>query len=166
MGEALHALLHATQLATATEDFPPPAAPLEGALPSRPVPLLLAPASAVDLSAGAGWAGGRPPILWNLGHMQPPYLLAAPVQIPPLLQLPALPALPAPQLPLPQAPAPAAAGHSMKTKKRAGAFPCHICDRIFSFKSNLRRHEMTHTGARPYICVFCGAAENVLSSQL
>nr|XP_054759970.1 LOW QUALITY PROTEIN: zinc finger protein 91-like [Lytechinus pictus] len=35
---------------------------------------------------------------------------------------------------------------------------CSLCPKVFSCKSNRRRHQMWHFGIRPHSCEFCGAA--------
>jgi len=34
-------------------------------------------------------------------------------------------------------------------------FQCHICDKGFTTKQNMKRHTVTHTGARPFKCEIC-----------
>lgn len=35
-------------------------------------------------------------------------------------------------------------------------FECEVCRRVLSSGQNYRQHQHIHTGARPYICEFCG----------
>ena len=35
------------------------------------------------------------------------------------------------------------------------AFPCQHCSKVFSSNANLKKHTMTHTGEKPYLCEFC-----------
>ena len=37
-------------------------------------------------------------------------------------------------------------------------FACSFCDKTFSEKSKVKRHEGTHTGKKPFACSFCGKA--------
>ncbi len=48
-------------------------------------------------------------------------------------------------------------GTVMKQKKR---HPCHLCGRSFSKPSKLKRHEVMHTGYRPYKCFFPGCSKS------
>lgn len=40
----------------------------------------------------------------------------------------------------------------------SGMFPCHFCNKAFTFKSVLDRHMLIHTGERPYRCPLCPAS--------
>ena len=37
-------------------------------------------------------------------------------------------------------------------------FRCHICDKAFADKSNLRAHIQTHSNTKPFVCVRCNKA--------
>ncbi|QSS50895.1 C2H2 finger domain-containing protein [Histoplasma capsulatum var. duboisii H88] len=37
-------------------------------------------------------------------------------------------------------------------------FKCAVCDRLFTRVDHLKRHQLRHTGIRPYSCIFCGTA--------
>ncbi|XP_063047502.1 zinc finger protein interacting with ribonucleoprotein K-like isoform X1 [Engraulis encrasicolus] len=37
-----------------------------------------------------------------------------------------------------------------------GCYPCTTCGKTFTFKTNLTKHEILHTGERPYVCRLCG----------
>ena len=50
-----------------------------------------------------------------------------------------------------------------KSKKKMSAYSmapnrviCQYCNRAFPWSSSLRRHVLTHTGHKPYKCMFCG----------
>jgi len=36
-----------------------------------------------------------------------------------------------------------------------GRYICQICDKSFSFTSSLRNHQVVHSGARPFGCHIC-----------
>ena len=40
--------------------------------------------------------------------------------------------------------------------RRASRLTCSFCGKMFKQRSHVTRHEMTHTGARPFACDFCG----------
>ncbi|XP_057693218.1 zinc finger protein 771-like isoform X2 [Corythoichthys intestinalis] len=35
-------------------------------------------------------------------------------------------------------------------------FPCTLCDRTYSWKTDLQRHKRTHTEEQPFVCTICG----------
>ena len=37
-------------------------------------------------------------------------------------------------------------------------FRCHICEKAFADKSNLRAHIQTHSNTKPFVCVRCNKA--------
>lgn len=37
-------------------------------------------------------------------------------------------------------------------------FSCHICEKAFADKSNLRAHVQTHSNAKPFVCQRCDKA--------
>ena len=37
-------------------------------------------------------------------------------------------------------------------------FRCHICDKAFADKSNLRAHIQTHSNTKPFVCIRCNKA--------
>jgi KRAB domain-containing zinc finger protein len=41
---------------------------------------------------------------------------------------------------------------SVVHKRPEEAFGCHICQKTFSYKRNLKRHELTHTTEKPFSC--------------
>lgn len=40
-------------------------------------------------------------------------------------------------------------------EKNIKTYPCKLCDYIASQKWLLKRHNLTHTGEKPYYCEFC-----------
>ena len=48
-------------------------------------------------------------------------------------------------------------GKPLSIKKR-GRYQCQICHRYLSNKQTLKRHNMIHTGERPFKCSMCDAA--------
>ena len=51
---------------------------------------------------------------------------------------------------------------SERAEKRRSAYsnapnkiPCRYCDRVFPWSSSLKRHELTHSGEKPYSCPHC-----------
>ncbi|XP_035474667.1 endothelial zinc finger protein induced by tumor necrosis factor alpha-like [Scophthalmus maximus] len=58
--------------------------------------------------------------------------------------------------------APHAAG-SRRSAVQARAFPCHICSKVFKFKSLLASHSLIHSELRPYACDFCSRSFRRLS---
>ncbi|XP_043217635.1 ras-responsive element-binding protein 1-like isoform X2 [Amphibalanus amphitrite] len=51
---------------------------------------------------------------------------------------------------------------SDRAEKRRSAYsnapnkiPCRFCDRVFPWSSSLKRHELTHSGEKPYSCPHC-----------
>ena len=51
---------------------------------------------------------------------------------------------------------------SERAEKRRSAYsnapnkiPCRFCDRVFPWTSSLKRHELTHSGEKPYSCPHC-----------
>ncbi|XP_008060104.1 zinc finger protein 705A-like isoform X2 [Carlito syrichta] len=47
---------------------------------------------------------------------------------------------------------------SHRNHSRGKLYECYLCRKAFSNCSNLRQHEMIHTGERPYECHLCGKA--------
>ena len=45
--------------------------------------------------------------------------------------------------------------HLASITKKPRCFPCPDCDKSFPRKSELERHYMIHTGAKPHKCPFC-----------
>ena len=37
----------------------------------------------------------------------------------------------------------------------SGQFACPFCPKIMKFVQNMKRHILTHTGEKPYICSIC-----------
>lgn len=45
---------------------------------------------------------------------------------------------------------------SKKFDTKLGEHPCDRCNKLFSTRTNLTRHLMTHDGQKPYVCKICG----------
>lgn len=42
-----------------------------------------------------------------------------------------------------------------KSKPSKKQYPCTMCDRVFNFPANLKKHEHSHNATRPYNCPLC-----------
>jgi len=43
---------------------------------------------------------------------------------------------------------------------------CNMCDKRFTYASNLRRHKFIHSGQRKFICQTCSLTKHLLTHQI
>lgn len=50
--------------------------------------------------------------------------------------------------------------HLILTHNVDGKAECHICQKVFKHKKNLRQHLITHKAVKKYLCKFCSKGIN------